>query len=631
MRTFSLAERIRYAFDNYMARGAGALVVGLAVLTLALILAAGAILALSGIGPEGGEGLSLPEAVWTGFMHTLDSGAVGADSGWAFRFVMLAVTIGGILILSTLIGVLSSGLEGRLEALRRGRSVLVESGHTVILGYSGQIFPIIEQLIFANQSQRRACIAILSERDKTEVEEELRERIGRTGRTRIIVRSGSPTSADDLSIVNLGDARSVIVLADGREEPDASTIKTLLAILKEEGRSGGTAPIVAQIEDAANLQPAAIASQGRAVIIKTGQLVSRIIAQCCRQSGLSQAYLELLDFKGNEMYFRENPRLESMCFRDALFLYPDEAAMGVVGADGKAVLNPPMDRRFARGEILIVLAQDDVSSQAPAAQARINELLLSPAPREKTAPDPERTLILGWNWKVPLIIRELEGYAAAGSAVTVAASDSRAREGLAGLDLAKQVLELCVGDTCSRAFLESLDPCGYDRVVVMSPQDQPDVERADARSLVTLLHLRDIARKSGRDPVIVSEILDIRNRDLADAAEADDFIVSDRILSLMMAMLAENPGLESVFEDLLDAGGSEIYLKAVEGYLKPGAEMNFATVLEAAARRGETAIGYCVAAEARDPSKSFGVHLNPHKDERRAFRAGDRLIVLAVD
>ncbi len=631
MRTFSLAERIRYAFDNYMARGAGALVVGLAVLTLALILVAGAILALSGIGPEGGEGLSLPEAVWTGFIHTLDSGAVGADSGWAFRFIMLAVTIGGIFILSTLIGVLSSGLEGRLEALRRGRSVLVESGHTVILGYSGQIFPIIEQLVIANQSQRRACIAILSERDKTEVEEELRERIGRTGRTRIIVRSGLPTSADDLSIVNLGDARSVIVMADGREEPDARTIKTLLAILKEEGRSGGTAPIVAQIEDAANLQPAAIASQGRAVIIKTGQLVSRIIAQCCRQSGLSQAYLELLDFEGNEMYFREDPRLESMCYRDALFLYPDEAAMGVVGADGKAELNPPMDRRFARGEKLIVLAQDDVSSQAPAAQARIDESLLSQAPREKTAPDPERTLILGWNWKVPLIIRELEGYAAAGSEVTVAASDDRAREGLAGLDLAKQVLELCVGDTCSRAFLESLDPCGYDRVVVMSPQDQPDVERADARSLVTLLHLRDIARKSGRDPVIVSEILDIRNRDLADAAEADDFIVSDRILSLMMAMLAENPGLESVFEDLLDAGGSEIYLKAVEGYLKPGAEMNFATVLEAAARRGETAIGYCVAAEARDPSKSFGVHLNPHKDERRAFRAGDRLIVLAVD
>jgi hypothetical protein len=148
---------------------------------------------------------------------------------------------------------------------------------------------------------------------------------------------------------------------------------------------------------------------------------------------------------------------------------------------------------------------------------------------------------------------------------------------------------------------------------------------------VTLLHLRDMARKAGKDISIVSEIMDIRNRELAEAAEADDFIVSDRILSLMTAMLSENPGLESVFEDLLDSGGSELYLKPASLYVRKGAAASFATVVEAAARRGETAVGYSLLRHRRDSEKAFGVVLNPAKAVVSTFEEGDRIIVLAAD
>jgi voltage-gated potassium channel Kch len=57
----------------------------------------------------------------------------------------------------------------------------------------------------------------------------------------------------------------------------------------------------------------------------------------------------------------------------------------------------------------------------------------------------------------------------------------------------------------------------------------------DARSLVTLLHLRDIADKQDCDLSIVSEMLDVRNRELAEVSRADDFIVSDKLISLMMS------------------------------------------------------------------------------------------------
>ena len=50
-------------------------------------------------------------------------------------------------------------------------------------------------------------------------------------------------------------------------------------------------------------------------------------------------------------------------------------------------------------------------------------------------------------------------------------------------------------------------------------------------------------------------MLDLRNRALAEVTRADDFIVSDRLVSLLMAQVAENPQLNAVFADLFDAGG----------------------------------------------------------------------------
>ena len=88
-------------------------------------------------------------------MRTIDTGTVAGDTGWSFRLVAFTITLGGIFIVSALIGVLASGLEGRLGDLRRGRSQVVETGHTVILGWSPQVFSIVSELAFANRHRAR--------------------------------------------------------------------------------------------------------------------------------------------------------------------------------------------------------------------------------------------------------------------------------------------------------------------------------------------------------------------------------------------------------------------------------------------------------------------------------------------
>lgn len=167
-------------------------------------------------------------------------------------------------------------------------------------------------------------------------------------------------------------------------------------------------------------------------------------------------------------------------------------------------------------------------------------------------------------------------------------------------------------------------------MIVLADTRRP-IQESDARTLVTLLHLRDIVLRDDTPFSIVSEMLDLRNRKLAEVTKVDDFIVSDHLVSLITAQVSENGALLHVFEDIFEPSGSEIYLKPIKDYVSVDESVNFYTVIEAARRRGETAIGYRIQAECDEPSKAYGVHTNPKKSVQVAFSAHDKVIVLAHD
>lgn len=114
MRKSTFKQKFQYWFDNYMSRGTLALIGGLAVLSLIIIFIAAAINRVGSIAMDGESAPSFAEAAWMSLMRTLDAGTMGGDTGIGFRVVMLLVTLGGIFIFSTLIGILSNGLEERI-------------------------------------------------------------------------------------------------------------------------------------------------------------------------------------------------------------------------------------------------------------------------------------------------------------------------------------------------------------------------------------------------------------------------------------------------------------------------------------------------------------------------------------
>ena len=630
----TFAQRLRYRFDNVMSRGTPAMIGMLFILSLIVVFIAAVIISAAGLVQEGETArLGLGEAMWESLMRTLDSGTMGGDTGTGFRIVMLFVTLGGIFVVSALIGVLNNGIETQMERLRKGRSIVLESNHTLVLGWSPQIFTVLNELMTANENQSRARIVVLADKDKVEMEDEIRERVEVKGKTRIICRSGSPIDPTDLEIANPHSAKSIIVLPPENSDPDTDVIKTVLAITNNSNRRDEPYHIVTQIRHEKNMNVLKLVSvKDKVQAVLTGDLIARVVAQTSRQSGLSVVYTELMDFGGDEIYFKHEAVLTGKTYGDALLAYEDSCVMGIRKADGKILLNPPMDSVIEdEDQIFALSADDDTIRLASHSLPPINEVAI----RSSGTPlksQPEKCLILGWNRSGVTIVRELDNYVPKGSQVTVVADvyniekQIKAQRG----KLKNQTLKVQEGETTDRDLLNTLNIQDYDHVIVLA-YSTVEPQEADAKTLVTLLHLRDMAEQDETPFSIVSEMLDLRNRELAEATQVDDFIVSEHLVSLMMSQLSENAELFDVFTDIFDPEGSEIYLKPVGDYVATGEPVSFYTVVEAARRRGQTSIGYRKTSEANNAGKSYGVHTNPKKSEQVTFSPEDKIIVIAKD
>jgi voltage-gated potassium channel Kch len=623
----SVRARARYAFDNAMARGSVALVALLGVTLLAVV---GIFTFISAIA---GASSNPVTTAFNVLLQTINGNGDLKNSGFVAAAIFLLITLVGLLIFGAFIGSVVTGMDSRLDQLRQGRSLVLERDHTLILGWSPRIFVILSELSLANESRTRPSVVILAEQPKAEMEDAIRELVPDMRNTRVVCRTGNPVVAADLELVNHRQARAVIVLGgDGDDDSDADVIKTLLALTRDGAGEIAGRHIVAEIQESATEQAARLIDDELIVLVNKPETVGRLIVQTSRQAGAAAVYREMLDFASSEIYMRRDERLTDLTFLDAMLGYEQCAVIGLMHAGGAIDLNPAADTVVLADDMVIAIAEDDSvleSAEYVRASPDAEQIAIRPSPPAS----PESTLILGYNRRTPLVISELAAYAEPGSTVLLVSDVPIDRSVVAvdGAAAANLRLEHRAANTNDRAVLDALDVPNYDRVIVMSYADHVAPKRAGARSMLTLLHLRDIAAKSGSEIAIVSEILDKEDTDLVRNAGVNDVVVSDEVLSLMLTQVAENRHLAGVFRQLFQAAGSEVYLRPVDLYVTPGAHASFATLVEAASRRSETAIGYWGADERAGAggSRMFGIRVNPSKSDMFDTAPGDRLIVLA--
>lgn len=594
----------------------------LGLLTLAVIAFTALVLTvfrMTGVGGAGNTALSFPQALWESLTRVLDAGTFVGEVGWPTRLVGLFVTICGVFIAGSLIGLIASAVDQRISELRKGRSQVIESGHTLILGWSSRVPAIVSELVIANESRKNAAIVVLADVDKTEMEETLRHLIPDPKNTRIVCRSGVPWAAANLEMANLDRARSIVIVGGGQ---DTVTVKALLGLRAARGAGDGTprAHIVAEVVDANTAQSLRSLLGGGLVTVSSENVVAELTAQACRQRGLSGVFRELLDFDGDELYFAPFPQLVGQTYAAAQMAFERCAVIGILDMSGMVVLNPAPETVFGADDQLIAIVEDD-SLFIPSA-ITVTAVIRPMVPPSAEVRD-RRIVIAGWSTLGPRVIAELDEFLDSHTTievmldpdlVDVATIRSELRTRNVGLDISELGggPEFVAAHAARRSFHE---------VIVLGYRNALDDDEADARTLLTLLAFNQVRQSDDVGPVrIVAEMLDQRNAPLAEATGVDDFVVSDELTSLMLAQLSERQELSQVFLDLFDREGCSIELRPAPIY---GAHLatTFADVVVTASARGDSAIGYRLS--------SGKVIVNPSKSAPLSLTEIDEVLVIA--
>jgi voltage-gated potassium channel Kch len=615
-----LWARIRYALDNALARGVSTVAAWLGLLSLAIVVVAGIVLQVAGIEVEDGKRAGFVEGVWLSLQRTLDAGTGGGDEGWAFRAVSLTVTLGGLFVVTAFIGLMANGIDRKLEQLRRGRSLVVEQSHTLVLGWSTKLPTILSELSIANDNQASAAIVVLADMDKQEMDHAVRRWVPKGSTTRVVCRTGRPYNVAELAVVRPESARAVIVLGSDDDPGGAYTLKTVLALLS--ANVPESAPLVVEVHDSRRASALRTATGGRVLPVVSSEIIARITAQVCRQSGLSAVYQELLDFDGDEIYFGSDDRLAGTTFGDALLAYGRSSVIGIRSAEGEVRLVPDMDTVLRKGDQVVAISRDDDTVVFDTDPAIGDVPSVDPSARPPRA---EHVLVLGWNEMGPHLLSELDAYAVDGASVTVVCDPALGGEPGGA---ARSLLDVRVthGDTTDEELLGRLVADRWpDHVVVLCYHALP-VAEADARTLLSLLELRHLfAQGSGQPaPTVVAELLDVDDVALAPVTAADDFVVSEKLTSYVLAQLSENPELAQVFEELLAAGGCEIAIRHAADYV-PAGVVTYRQLVARFRRLGDVVVGY---RERAADGRAGPVVVNPPKDSRVVVTALTEVVAL---
>jgi hypothetical protein len=613
----SVGARLRYRFDNALARGPFVVISYLALLTLVVIFVAAVVSVLFGMTFGGGVDDTFPEAIWQAMLRMVDAGTFAGDTAWPTRILAIVVTLIGIFLAGSLIGLIANAVDQQVESLNRGRGAVIESGHTLILGWSSQVPQIISELVIANESEKDASVVVLSRTEKTEMEETIREAVGDTKTTRVVCRNGDPSMPADLERACVATAKSIIAVRD--EDGDAAVVKALLAI-RSLDRDFARCHVVAEIAADDNAQTIRTVTNGRVLTVSSDRIVAEVTAQACLQTGIAAVWADLLDFDGDEIYFAPPTGLVGRSYAEAQLGFESSSVIGRLSADGVVHLNPPANIVIGETDQLVLVASDD--SAIAFSGIRTVDVPEPADPLGRGEP-PVRALVIGWSSFGRLVLEQLDEFLVPGSSLHILVDQDLVDPSeLAKLRMNNATLTVGAGRGGPEDIFTLAASDTFDQVIVLGYRDVMSASDADARTLLSLLTLRMVwpQERGTEDYVrIVAELVDQRNLAIATPVGIDDLIVSDALASLTMAQLAEHAELLEVFEDLFDPKGPVISLVPAES-LVPTEPLEYAVVVAAASAKGVSAFGV--------RRVDGSVQMNPSKSTPMTLGRGDHVIAI---
>jgi Trk K+ transport system NAD-binding subunit len=615
-------QRLRYRFDNLLARGTWATLLLLGLATLLAVGVSALALALFDVALSGSQGASFLEDFWQSLLRVLDTGTMAGDVGWGRRVLALGITLFGVLVAGTLIGVIAAGVEDRIERMRRGRSAVFESGHVVVLGASDRLPLLIRQLVLARQGNRDSVIVVMADGDPAVLQEDVRREANELRGSRLVFRSGDPTHPPDLELVRIDKADMVIVLAD-EHAGDSRAIRTVVAVLAELGDSGSV-PVVVELEEPASADSLARVYGNAVHPLVPSQAVARIAAFALREPGTGQVAMALLDDRGSDVHVTHVPSFEGRRFSDVLDAFPSARVIGIMRPGGDTELNPPPDTLFGASDRVVLIS--DSSDELPTFGTSDAPSLRSggpPVPDLDLRQPDQHLLVWGWSGLGAYILGDWAGVAAPSSTLEVMLDRSLFDRGDVTLGGSGRSVETALAHDVTDLAARLDRAPRIDTILLCAPRPDQGDEAADSRTLLDLAAIRQMLGRRGEpDPRVIVELLDVENIPLANMPNPDDFVISEAIASQLIAQLAELPDRRRVFLALYAAEGASIHLvQAAE--LGLTGRQRAGDIYGAGQRAGVLPIGW------RRPGASVDrLVINPQRSQSVDLVDGDQIVVI---
>ena len=245
------------------------------------------------------------------------------DNNFFDFFTKFGVTIFGILIFSSIIGIITTFIANKVEALRSGKSKIEEENHIIFFNFSIQLVPLISELCVAYAKEKKTFV-IVSNEEPLKVIDRVNSIIKIPKNISIVARKGFAWQSKTLDLVNLSKAKQIIILKPDVGEINTSELdcdvevgKSFTYLITNENWQKNPCSIVAEFHDTSssnlylNYCKGIIKEQREKFgkdweapsIISSASLESNLLATCINTPDLTEIYDNIFGYEGSEIYF----------------------------------------------------------------------------------------------------------------------------------------------------------------------------------------------------------------------------------------------------------------------------------------------------------------------------------------
>ena len=645
----SLKDRLNYKAERFLSKGGTSIfkllvVFFIVAFLLVIIIRLGLVTFFEdSIDPVTQTNRSFIQDIYATWLQMTDPGNMNQDiySGPYTKIAAIIAGLVGVIILSALIAFITTALDTMLYDFRKGRGKVIENNHTIILGWNERIIDVIRELILANESEEKASVVILSRENKEFMDNLITKRLPDTMTTEVITTQGDYANINELKRVNLDAARSIIILAncsesatiDKRIASDVQSVKSILAITACQNGTNKL-PIISEIFTKEKRDIISFFEDDNIIAIDSWNIMGKLLIQTSLTSGLDTVYKEILSFDGCEIYFYEDD-WKNVPFNDLSYYLKDGIPLGIYSEEEGLVLRPPTDTILKNGDSVVILAEDDSTIEYD------NKQYFFPNKDKKIIDNrleqtKKRILILGWHKVAEVFIEEATDYLLEGSDFDIMfhAPPEELNETINDISSEFSDFNITLHDSnpLDLDSLGSINPESYDTIVILSQSaEEQSADKIDSDTLIILLLLRKVVKEA--DGLhIITQVLNSENQEIITQTSVDDFIISNKLITMILAQLSEESLMKTFYDDIFSEDGSEIYVKPATLYFDTFPQkLKFADAIFCAQQRDEICLGIRKGDLSKSLDDNFGIHLNPNKAMDIELQENDFLIVLSED